>query len=63
MLVTGMLPFDGHSKSEVFDKINNARYDEPKHVSQECRDLIKKMLTIDPNKRISAAQAHKHPWF
>ena len=54
MLVTGKLPFDGNSKVEVFHKINNAEYQEPSYVSPECRDLIKKMLTVDPNKRVSA---------
>ena len=63
MLVTGELPFTGNSKAEVFNKIKNSLYHEPTHVSAECRDLIKKMLTVDPNKRLSAAEAHSHPWF
>jgi cell division cycle 2-like len=38
-------------------------------IPKECRitdaglDLIKQMLTLDPNKRITAARALKHPWF
>jgi serine/threonine protein kinase len=31
-------------------------------ISQEAQDLISKMLTIDPKKRISAEDAYKDIW-
>lgn len=31
-------------------------------VTPEAKDLINKMLTINPAKRISAAESLKHPW-
>ena len=31
--------------------------------SQECRDLIEKMLVLNPNKRITATEALNHPYF
>ena len=31
--------------------------------SPNLKDLIIKMLEVDPEKRISAAEALKHPWF
>ncbi len=33
------------------------------HVSPLCRDLVKKMLTYDPEKRVTAKQCLKHPYF
>lgn len=33
------------------------------HVSAECQDLINKMLTYNPEERISAKQALNHPYF
>jgi len=34
-----------------------------KNVSQECNDLVKKMLEPDPLKRINVQQVMQHPWF
>jgi len=67
VLMSGYLPFQGESRNEVFDKIQNAKY-HFKHkefdtCSDEVKDLIVQMLTIDPKRRISAKDALKHPWF
>jgi len=34
----------------------------PKMLSTQCKDLIHKMIEIDPSKRISARDAMNHPW-
>ena len=34
-----------------------------KKVSNECKDLLEKMLDKDPTKRIDLIDALKHPWF
>lgn len=31
-------------------------------MTPEAKDLINKMLTINPAKRITASEALKHPW-
>jgi serine/threonine protein kinase len=31
-------------------------------ISNDAKDLIKKLLTVDPAKRITAEQALRHPW-
>lgn len=33
-----------------------------KYVSREAIDLLKKMMTYDPDRRISAEDALRHPW-
>ena len=32
------------------------------HISDNAKDLVKKMLTLDPNKRITVDEALEHPW-
>jgi serine/threonine protein kinase len=31
-------------------------------ISKEAKDLVKKMLVIDPTQRLSASEAMLHPW-
>ena len=31
-------------------------------VSEEAKDLVRRLLTFDPSKRISASDAIQHPW-
>ena len=33
-----------------------------KYVSREAIDLLKKMLTYDPDRRIGAGESLNHPW-
>lgn len=64
-LVLGYLPFGGANNEEIKKQIKekeiiiNLRRE---HISKECRDLILKMLTKDPNKRISISEILDHPW-
>lgn len=32
------------------------------NISERAKDLIRKLLTVNPEKRISARKALKHPW-
>ena len=34
----------------------------PKRLSDNCADILKRMITVDPDKRITAAQALEHEW-
>ena len=66
-MVTGKQPFRGKSKQEVFDKIKFGEYDnkslQRSKCSKELKDLIKKMLVIEYNKRITVEAALEHIWF
>jgi serine/threonine protein kinase len=61
-VLTGRLPFEAETAQELFPKIKSGVIKLPKHLSSECQDIIRKMLTVDPNKRITAAEAASHPW-
>lgn len=63
MIVCGELPFTGSDRASVQAKIKLGKYKEPTLCSEECRDLIQKMMSTDDKKRPSAAEALEHPWF
>jgi calcium-dependent protein kinase len=67
IMVTGKQPFRGRSKKEVFDKIKNGDYDKnilfKSKCSKEVKDLIRKMLVNEHNKRITVECALEHIWF
>ena len=67
IMVTGKQPFKGKSKKEVFERIKNGEYDKAtlsrSKCSKEVKDLIRKMLVNEHNKRITVECALEHIWF
>ena len=66
-LLCGYTPFDRESNLEEMQAILAADYSFTpleywRGVSQTARDFIKRCLTIDPTKRMTAHQALAHPW-
>ncbi|KAF2824221.1 kinase-like protein [Ophiobolus disseminans] len=43
-------------------KIVRGEYTVPSFVSSEAKDLIKKLLVLDPEKRIALEDVERHPW-
>lgn len=52
-MVCGFLPFEDKSTKVLYKKIEEGVYEEPKHLSLVVKDLLKKILQIDPAKRIT----------
>ncbi|KAG7463394.1 hypothetical protein MATL_G00176090 [Megalops atlanticus] len=62
VLVCGSLPFDGPSLPALRQRVTEGRFRIPFFMSQDCENLIRKMLVVDPAKRISIAQIKQHRW-
>jgi len=62
-LLCGTLPFDDESIPNLFKKIKSGMYSLPSHLSQLSRDLILRMLVVDPMKRSTIQEVRQHPWF
>ncbi|XP_041118725.1 calcium/calmodulin-dependent protein kinase type II delta chain isoform X11 [Polyodon spathula] len=66
ILLVGYPPFWDEDQHRLYQQIKAGAYDFPSPewdtVTPEAKDLINKMLTINPAKRITATEALKHPW-
>ncbi|KAK9803721.1 hypothetical protein WJX73_006602 [Symbiochloris irregularis] len=62
-LLCGSLPFDDENIPNLFKKIKGGIYNLPSHLSPGARDLIPRMLLVDPMQRITLPEIRQHPWF
>lgn len=66
ILLCGFPPFYNENLPELFEQIMKAEYDFPEeywgHVSKEAKDFIRKLLVVDPSKRLTSKAALAHPW-
>src|SRR3978361_354265 len=60
-LLCGSLPFDDENIRALLKKLKGGHYPIPPHVSPGARDLITKMLQVDPLQRISVNAIMAHP--
>nr|BCU41346.1 calcium-dependent protein kinase [Gentiana scabra] len=66
ILLSGVPPFWAETERGIFHSILRGYVDLESQpwpsISSGAKDLVKKMLTQDPEKRITAAQVLEHPW-
>ena len=67
IILCGYPPFNGSSDNAVLKGVLAGDFDFPQEdweqVSEEAKDLIRKMLTKNEDARISAKEALQHKWF
>ncbi|KAF7724139.1 hypothetical protein EC973_001264 [Apophysomyces ossiformis] len=62
-LLTGYLPFDDDNMSRLLQRIKSGKFRPlPNWLSSEAKDLIQRMLSVDPTKRITVDAILVHPW-
>ena len=61
ILLSARPPFGGEDDNDIMQKVSIGRYDLESSpfnkLSKSCLDLIKRLLTMDPNSRINAEQS------
>ena len=66
VMLTGNFPFVGKTSQKLFENIKSGKYKttgkEWEAISPQAKDLIKKMLELNTNKRISASECLKSPF-
>lgn len=60
-LLTGHLPFDDENIRKLLIKVQNGKFIMPNYLSHEAKDLIWKMLKVNPLERIKIQDILKHP--
>ena len=61
-MLTGSLPFQGAGDTELKKRILRGTFACPEHVSPEARDLLQRLLALQPDARIKLADIRRHPW-
>ena len=62
-MLVGALPFDDEDIHILYQQIREGKFYLPSTLSNEAIDLLKRLLIVDPNKRINISDIKKHPWF
>jgi MAP/microtubule affinity-regulating kinase len=63
VLVCGSLPFDGSTLAKLRAKVLAGKFKVPFYMSTECERLIKRMIVLEPEQRITIADIKQDPWF
>ena len=67
ILLSARPPFGGDDDNDIMERVAIGRYDLESppfnNLSRSAIDLIRKLLTMDPNERITAEEALNHQWF
>ena len=62
-LITGSVPFRGNDIETLKSNILHLKITWPKEMNPDARDLIIKILRLDPNKRLPLEDMLQHPFF
>ncbi|KAG5481357.1 hypothetical protein GH5_07081 [Leishmania sp. Ghana 2012 LV757] len=63
VMLAGRLPFEDRNMNVLLGKIERGDYQMIRHITDLAKDLVSRMLTVDPRKRISMEDVINHPWF
>jgi len=66
VILSGCSPFCGDDEEELLKLVSQAKYvfyeNEWQGISDEAKDLIRKLLVVDPLQRLTMAEVIAHPW-
>ena len=61
-MLCGCLPFEHANTSSLYKKIIAGNYSEPRHLSRDARDILRRILNTDARKRFTVPQIQSHAW-
>ena len=60
-LLSGHLPFNDNNIRHLLMKVQSGKYQMPPNLSPEARDLIERILVVNPEERITISEILAHP--
>lgn len=61
-MVCGHLPFHDSNEKALFTKITNGIFEVPSYITSTCKDLICRILRLNPSERITLDEIKNHGW-
>ena len=61
-MLCGCFPFEDSSNEKLYKKICKGKFEIPKFLSKNAKDLISKILVVNIQRRINIKDIKKHPW-
>lgn len=62
VMICGYLPFKGENNTQIYENIIKGNYFIPDYLSIGCKNLLEKILVIEPSKRITLEGIKNHPY-
>uniref|UniRef100_A0A6I8RR40 BR serine/threonine kinase 1 n=1 Tax=Xenopus tropicalis TaxID=8364 RepID=A0A6I8RR40_XENTR len=62
-LLVGALPFDDDNLRQLLEKVKRGVFHMPHFIPPECQNLLRGMIEVEPEKRLSLEQIQKHSWY
>lgn len=61
-LLVGALPFDDDNLRQLLEKVKRGVFHIPHFVPPDCQSLLRGMIEVNPDKRLTLGEINKHPW-
>ncbi|CAG9857765.1 unnamed protein product [Phyllotreta striolata] len=61
-LLVGALPFDDDNLRQLLEKVKRGVFHIPHFVPPNCQSLLRGMIEVNPDKRLTLTEINKHPW-
>ncbi|CAG7836204.1 unnamed protein product, partial [Allacma fusca] len=61
-LLVGALPFDDDNLRQLLEKVKRGVFHIPHFVPPDCQNLLRGMIEVGPEKRLTLAEINRHSW-
>uniref|UniRef100_A0A8B9KIP0 Serine/threonine-protein kinase BRSK2-like n=1 Tax=Astyanax mexicanus TaxID=7994 RepID=A0A8B9KIP0_ASTMX len=62
-LLVGALPFDHDNLRQLLEKVKSGVFHMPHFIPPDCQALLRGMIEVDPEKRLTLEDIQKHAWY